>query len=361
MFLPSKSLTMSTTGRWSARRPLLVSVGLSAASPAYSTSLRLSSPWRFTAPARRLSSRSPAAVDKSIKSGSWREFPSCSCRPRRLNNLDPQKRHSSNVAPEIHAAPAGSSSLPPPRRHILVRLLATFGLFCVFAPIGFYLSAGPLVQTLREMESIPTDSETLELVNPLPEDPAFQVNETIMNHPLTKELLSNEKFSASRPHLKIPPSLRSQNFTAGTLLGPDLMPVPPLVFSTQDGTELVQIMYVGSALCGHPGLVHGGMLATLLDEGLARCCFPGLPNKVAVTASLKVDYRTPCQAGQYLVLKAETTKFEGRKAWVKGRIETLPVDGSPGVLVTEAEALFIEPRNAAILARQRKIIGGDEP
>jgi hypothetical protein len=61
-----------------------------------------------------------------------------------------------------------------------------------------------------------------------------------------------------------------------------------------------------------------------------------------------------------VVLRAETTKFEGRKAWVKGRLETLPPDGSQGDLLVEAEALFIEPRNAAILARQRKIVGGDE-
>jgi len=139
-----------------------------------------------------------------------------------------------------------------------------------------------------------------------------------------------------------------------------MMPVPPLVFGTKDGTELVQILYVGDALCGHPGLIHGGMLATLMDEGLARCCFPGLPNKVGVTASLKIDYRTPCKAGQYIVLKCETTKFEGRKAWVKGRIESLPTDGSKEQLIIEGEALFIEPRNAGMLARQRKIVGGDE-
>jgi hypothetical protein len=52
-------------------------------------------------------------------------------------------------------------------------------------------------------------------------------------------------------------------------------------------------------------------------------------------------------AGQYVVLKAETTKVEGRKAWVVGRLETLPADGEGEVLV-EAEALFIEPRQAKV-------------
>jgi acyl-coenzyme A thioesterase PaaI-like protein len=113
----------------------------------------------------------------------------------------------------------------------------------------------------------------------------------------------------------------------------------------------VQISYIGQALCGHPGIVHGGLLATLLDEGLARACFPALPNKVGVTASLKIDYRVPCPANSYLVLKAETTKVEGRKAWVKGWIELLADDDGDGTKLVEAEALFIEPKGAANMAR----------
>jgi acyl-coenzyme A thioesterase PaaI-like protein len=108
--------------------------------------------------------------------------------------------------------------------------------------------------------------------------------------------------------------------------------------------ELVSICYLGDAVCGHPGIVHGGLLATLMDEGLARTCFAALPHKVGMTASLKIDYRAPCKADQFVVLKAKTTKVEGRKAWVKGQLETLPLDGSPGKVLVEGEALFVEPK-----------------
>jgi len=50
------------------------------------------------------------------------------------------------------------------------------------------------------------------------------------------------------------------------------------------------------------------------------------------------------------VLRARAAKVEGRKAWVKGRLETL-VDEEKGEVpevLTEAEALFIEPRQAAV-------------
>ena len=182
-----------------------------------------------------------------------------------------------------------------------------------------------------------------------PTESAAAVEASIFSHPLTRSLLQDEKYIASRPHLKIPAQLREQSLTGGTLMGEGKIEVPPVQFSTEDGSSFVSLQYIGTALCGHPGIVHGGLLATLLDEGLARCCFPALPNRAAVTASLKLDYKAPAMAGQVFVLRAETTRVEGRKAWVKGRLETL-VDESKGekpLVVTEAEALFIEPRMAA--------------
>lgn len=148
--------------------------------------------------------------------------------------------------------------------------------------------------------------------------------------------------------MKIPPSARANNLTAGLLNRPDGIPVPPLFFSEGGGKSAVILYYLGKNVCGHPGIVHGGLLATILDEGLARCCFPALPNKVGMTASLKVEYKAPVPAESFVVLRAETRRVEGRKAWVVGRVESLPVDGGEGRVFVEAEALFIEPRQAAV-------------
>lgn len=153
--------------------------------------------------------------------------------------------------------------------------------------------------------------------------------------------------------MKIPEALRPTNLTGGTLAGPGKITVPPLIFAEDGGKSMVSVFHLGEQLCGHPGIIHGGLLATLLDEGLARCCFPALPSKIGVTASLKVDYRKPARSGMYYVLRAETYKVEGRKAWVRGWIEDL-VDESKGEKPTryvEAEALFIEPRNAKVMKR----------
>lgn len=192
-----------------------------------------------------------------------------------------------------------------------------------------------------------TDDETLTAFTPV--DAVVQeIDETLRTHPVAEALRANPEFKESRPHLKIPEALRERSLTAGTLAGPNKIVVPPYVFSETGGKSMVSLMYLGSDICGHPGIVHGGLLATLLDEGLARCCFPALPNKVGVTANLSIDYRAPAMADSYTVLRAETVKVEGRKAWVEGRIETLPTDGKEPVVLVEAKALFIEPKQAAV-------------
>ena len=214
------------------------------------------------------------------------------------------------------------------------------------------MSAAPAADTINGFVNPPTDAETLTLFAPL-SPAANEINERIITHPLSVKLRAQGTMTESRPHLKIPAAMRPHNLTGGTLLGEGKIEVPPLTFADKGTTlpTLTQISYLGPALCGHPGIVHGGLLATMLDEGLARACFPALPNKVGVTASLKIDYRVPCPANSYVVLKAQTTKVEGRKAWVKGWIELLGEGDGEGTKLVEAEALFIEPRNAAGMAR----------
>ena len=181
------------------------------------------------------------------------------------------------------------------------------------------------------------------------DEAAAGINEYINSHPLSQSLHKDPAWTESRPHLRLPESQRKHSLTAATLLGPGRIPVPPLVF-LEEGKSLVSLLYLSTDLCGHVNIVHGGLLATLLDEGLARCGFSALPNKIGVTANLNINYRSPTPAGSYVVLKAETIKVEGRKVWVKGRIELLGDTIEPGKLLVEAEALFIEPAYANVRA-----------
>ncbi|CAL3963595.1 unnamed protein product [Diplocarpon coronariae] len=239
---------------------------------------------------------------------------------------------------------------PPPKKPLFRRALNVFAIAVLSTFTGFIMTSAPVMSAVDGYLNPPTDEETLTMFHP-PDAAAQEVEDFIASHPLAVELRSKPEYTESRPHLKVPEAQRSHSLTAGTLMGSGKVVVPPFVWSEKGGKSLVSISYLGGDLCGHPGLVHGGMLATMLDEGLARCCFAALPNKVGMTANLNINYRSPAQAGKFVVLRAKTTKVEGRKAWVEGHIETLVGEGETPVVIAEASALFIEPKQAASMAR----------
>ncbi|KAJ0417429.1 HotDog domain-containing protein [Aspergillus carlsbadensis] len=193
-----------------------------------------------------------------------------------------------------------------------------------------------------------------------PSSPSPQeIDAIVQSHPLTLSLRSNPTYTESRPHAttEIPDALQTQNLLTGLLAGPHAISIPPYIFTSTDERKprsMAMIMHLGSDVCGHPGIVHGGIIATLFDEGFARCCFGALPHKVGVTANLNIDYREPVLAGSLLVMWAEVVRVEGRKVWGRGRMETMSVDGDgedngegPSRLVAEASVLCVEPREAA--------------
>ncbi|KAJ5860334.1 uncharacterized protein N7529_007644 [Penicillium soppii] len=248
---------------------------------------------------------------------------------------------------KTYFAETSESAPPPPPKRSLIRRFIGFSAIAFFSfNAGFLVKTGLTLAEIMENQ-VPTDEETLTAFVPT-DSVIAEIDHNIRTHPEAEALRANPLFTEARPHLKIPEVMRERSLTAGTLTGPGKIVVPPYVFSEADGKSMVSLMYLGSDVCGHPGIVHGGLLATLLDEGMARCCFPALPNKVAVTANLNIDYRAPAMADQYVALRAETVKVEGRKAWVQARIETFPMDDKEPVVLVEATALFIEPRQAAV-------------
>jgi len=249
-------------------------------------------------------------------------------------------------------APPANQPLTPPlfKKSSYLRRFLGFSAIAIFSFMIGTLSQPFIFKMHSMITELPSDQESINLYTP-PDEISREIDEFIKTHPLAESLRANPRFTESRPHLKIPPEMRAHSLTAGTLSGANKIVVPPYIWSERGGKSLVSMFYLGSDVSGHPGLVHGGLLATMLDEGLARCCFPALPNQIGVTANLNVDYRRPAPAGAFVVLRAETIKVEGRKAWVQGRIETLPEEGVEPTVLVEAKALFVEPKNAALMPR----------
>lgn len=216
----------------------------------------------------------------------------------------------------------------------------------VLALTSAVAGAGTILYSTSDFISY-SNAESLSIFSPI-HPKQSEVDAHINAHPLTLSLRANPAFTESRPTLKIHEQYRNASLTSGALAGPGKIEVPPYVWSEDGGKSLVSIMYLGTELCGYPGLIHGGLLATLLDEGLAMCSFPALPNRIGMTANLTVNYRRPSPAESFVVLKAKTVKVQGRKAWVVGHLETLAAEGEEPVVLVEATALMIEPKQAGV-------------
>lgn len=116
---------------------------------------------------------------------------------------------------------------------------------------------------LRSQDSIPPSSTAF----------AGDLEEQLQSLPALRRLRAApdaENWYEIRPYLHIPEDWRVKTLTAGSLHGPGKLAVSPLLRVKNDETESVGILHLGRHLCGHDGIVHGGMIAVAFDEFLGR-------------------------------------------------------------------------------------------
>ncbi|MER5766321.1 PaaI family thioesterase [Streptomyces sp. NPDC001985] len=104
-----------------------------------------------------------------------------------------------------------------------------------------------------------------------------------------------------------------------------------------EGVSISAEFTVKPAHQGAPGLAHGGVLASALDETLGALNW--LLRTIAVTGRLETDYVRPVPVDTLLHLQAEVTAVSGRKIYstAVGRI-----GGPGGEVAVRARALFVE-------------------
>jgi uncharacterized protein (TIGR00369 family) len=113
-----------------------------------------------------------------------------------------------------------------------------------------------------------------------------------------------------------------------------------LEFSLAEDGMVVCLTTVPDTFEGPPGYVHGGIIATLLDEAMSKAVRArGL---TAMTRKLDVEYLRPVPSGAPIRIEGRITASEGRKHWVQGRI--LNAVGSE---LASGKGLFIEVKPRA--------------
>lgn len=104
----------------------------------------------------------------------------------------------------------------------------------------------------------------------------------------------------------------------------------------EDGTVVCPVS-IPERFEGHPGFLHGGIIATLLDESMSKAVRArGL---TAMTRHMEVDYRRPVPSCKPIRMEGRMLRSEGRKHWVEATIFD-----SAGNALAHGNGVFVEVR-----------------
>jgi len=96
----------------------------------------------------------------------------------------------------------------------------------------------------------------------------------------------------------------------------------------------------GKSLEGFPGIIHGGIVATLLDEAMSKAV--GALGVTALTAELKVRFRRPVPSGQEVAVHGWVLDRRRRRITVEAA-----VIGGDGAECAHGWGTFLATSNAA--------------
>jgi uncharacterized protein (TIGR00369 family) len=108
-----------------------------------------------------------------------------------------------------------------------------------------------------------------------------------------------------------------------------------MAFYEDDSGRVVAEFTPGDEHQGYPGVVHGGIVAALLDEVLGRVAIAA--ERWMVTARINIRFRRPIPPGETLTIIGEEVGWKKRVLEARGEIRL--ADGKIGA---EATGTFIE-------------------
>ena len=103
----------------------------------------------------------------------------------------------------------------------------------------------------------------------------------------------------------------------------------------QEGDRIVTTFTGEPRHQGFPGVVHGGIISTLLDETMGRTAL--FERAWVMTGRLEVRYRTPAPTGEPLTITAWATRHRSRSVETRGEVRR-----ANGELLAEGSGLFLK-------------------
>ena len=118
-----------------------------------------------------------------------------------------------------------------------------------------------------------------------------------------------------------------------SLVGGISHPIAPQLTMELDGDAGTGEVVIGRVFQGGPGLVHGGIIALLIDHAMG--CVAARPDRPAMTAHLAMRYRRPTPLDVPLTVSVTLDRIEGRKLHLSATIT------AQDQVTVEADAIFL--------------------
>ncbi|MHA2246767.1 MAG: PaaI family thioesterase [Candidatus Hodarchaeales archaeon] len=94
---------------------------------------------------------------------------------------------------------------------------------------------------------------------------------------------------------------------------------------------------ISDHFCGFAGMVHGGIITTLLDE-ISAWTITSRLFRVGITSEITTSYLNPVRANTKIRLEGEISNYNEKSAVVRSKITS-----SDGLLLAEADSKFLFP------------------
>jgi acyl-coenzyme A thioesterase PaaI-like protein len=103
-----------------------------------------------------------------------------------------------------------------------------------------------------------------------------------------------------------------------------------------EGDEIVTEFTPEAHYQGFPGVLHGGILATVLDETLSRTA--SIEGRWMMTGRLEIRYRRPAPLGPRLRVTARQLSSRSRMVHAEGEVR---LADDPSVILADARGVFL--------------------
>ncbi|KAK6456935.1 HotDog domain-containing protein [Scheffersomyces xylosifermentans] len=157
--------------------------------------------------------------------------------------------------------------------------------------------------------------------------------------------------------VKVQNEYREPTLTTSTLAKPGGILIKPVIFHNIETNEGVTIVHAGFRLCGYPFIIHGGMIATLLNETFKRNASltsetsSNLKDDFKVE-NLTINYKYPTFANQFLIVK--TRKKESVENDKKTIRLVSVIEDTKGRTLVKSEALLHDTGRATNWIKEKE-------